>query len=62
MELIISIFFLVLISVIIATQWVKGIDYMEKNHPNYKGEDLFDEEVEPTKEETPKPKRKTKNQ
>lgn len=52
MELIISIFFLVLIFVIIATQWVKGIDYMEKNHPNYKGEDLFDEEVEPTKEES----------
>lgn len=24
--------------------WVKGIDYMDKNHPNYKGEDLFDEE------------------
>jgi hypothetical protein len=24
--------------------WVSGIDYMKKNHPDYKGEDLFGEE------------------
>jgi hypothetical protein len=24
--------------------WVRGIDYMNKNHPDYKGDDLFDEE------------------
>ena len=24
--------------------WVEGIDYMNKNHPDYKGEDLFNEE------------------
>jgi hypothetical protein len=24
--------------------WVRGIDYMKKNHPNYKGEDFFNEE------------------
>ena len=24
--------------------WVRGIDYMHKNHPDYKGEDLFGEE------------------
>lgn len=24
--------------------WVNGIDYMNKNHPNYKGEDFFNEE------------------
>jgi len=24
--------------------YVRGIDYMHKNHPDYKGEDLFDEE------------------
>jgi hypothetical protein len=30
--------------------WVKGIDYMHKNHPNYKGEDLFGEsEIDTTK-------------
>jgi hypothetical protein len=26
--------------------WVSGIDYMKKNHPDYKGEDLFGEEQE----------------
>jgi len=24
--------------------WIRGIDYMKENHPNYKGEDLFGEE------------------
>jgi hypothetical protein len=23
--------------------WVRGIDYMHKNHPDYKGNDLFGE-------------------
>ena len=32
------------ISVVIAFFLVNGIDYMDKNHPDYKGEDLFDEE------------------
>ena len=27
----------------ISWRWVEGIDYMQKNHPDYKGEDLFDE-------------------
>jgi hypothetical protein len=22
-------------------RWVEGIDYMHKNHPDYKGDDLF---------------------
>lgn len=26
--------------------WVRGIDYMQTNHPDYKGLDLFDEENE----------------
>jgi hypothetical protein len=26
--------------------WVEGIDYMKKNHPDYKGEDLFGEDEE----------------
>ena len=26
--------------------WVEGIDYMNKNHPDYKGEDFFNEEEE----------------
>ncbi len=28
----------------IATLWIRGINYMDKNHPDYKGEDLFDED------------------
>ena len=24
--------------------YIRGIEYMDKNHPGYKGEDLFDEE------------------
>jgi hypothetical protein len=30
--------------------WVEGIDYMKKNHPDYKGEDLFNEEEDKEKE------------
>ncbi len=30
---------------VIVYNWVENIEYMQKNHPNYKGEDLFDEEV-----------------
>lgn len=28
---------------LISWRWVVGIDYMMKNHPDYKGEDLFGE-------------------
>ena len=28
---------------LLSWRWVKGIDYMKENHPDYKGEDLFDE-------------------
>ena len=31
------------LAAILAIAMVRGIDYMEKNHPDYKGEDLFDE-------------------
>jgi hypothetical protein len=27
--------------VLLSWAWVKGIDYMKENHPDYKGEDLF---------------------
>ena len=33
----------------IALLWVRCIDYMHKNHPNYKGEDLFGEDEEDKK-------------
>lgn len=26
--------------------WINGIDYMHTNYPDYKGEDLFDEDLE----------------
>jgi hypothetical protein len=26
---------------LISWRWVEGIDYMSKNHPDYKGDDLF---------------------
>ena len=42
--LIISI--VVIISTIIAIFWVKGIDNMKKNHPNYKGEDFLNWDIE----------------
>jgi hypothetical protein len=30
-----------LLAALAATFWVRGIDYMKENHPDYKGEDLF---------------------
>jgi hypothetical protein len=32
------------LAAIVAFFWVRGIDHMKENHPNYKGEDLFDDE------------------
>lgn len=34
---------LIFLLISIAYHWVRGIDYMQENHPDYKGEDLFDE-------------------
>jgi len=36
----------VVLAAIVAIFWVRGIDYMKENHPDYKGEDLFDEDDE----------------
>ena len=33
-----------ILAAIIAILMVRGLNYMEKNHPDYKGEDLFDED------------------
>ena len=33
---------LVAVVAIISYFWVQGIDYMKKNHPDYKGEDFLD--------------------
>lgn len=34
-------FFIVIVASIISYFWVKGIDYMQENHPDYKGEDFL---------------------
>ena len=33
---------MVAVVAIISYLWVRGIDYMKENHPNYKGEDFLD--------------------
>ena len=44
--LIVGIGWSVVLAAIVATFWVRGIDYMKENHPDYKGKDLFDEDDE----------------
>ena len=34
---------MVIVVGIISYLWVRGIDYMKENHPDYKGGDLFGE-------------------
>lgn len=34
---------LIFLMISVAYHWVRGIDHMRENHPDYKGEDLFDE-------------------
>jgi hypothetical protein len=46
MELLITIIVAFTVSIVMGILWVNGIDYMDKNHPDYKGEDLFDEDEE----------------
>ena len=31
---------------IISYFWVRGIDYMKENHPDYKGEDFLDDDLD----------------
>ena len=34
------------VSTVIAIFWVRAIDYMKENHPDYKGEDLFGDDLD----------------
>ena len=34
--------FMVASIALLSWSWVKGIDYMKENHPDYKGEDFLD--------------------
>jgi hypothetical protein len=54
MELAIIIGMAILSSVFLAVLWIKGIDYMQDNYPDYKGEDLFDENLTTEKKPTKK--------
>ena len=40
------IIFVVAATALLSWSWVRGIDYMKENHPDYKGEDLFDEDLD----------------
>jgi hypothetical protein len=33
--------FMFIVVGLVSWSWVEGIDYMHKNHPDYKGDDLF---------------------
>jgi len=33
------------ISILISIRLIRGIEYMQKNHPDYRGEDLFDDDL-----------------
>jgi hypothetical protein len=54
MELAIIIGMAILSSVFLAVLWIKGIDYMQENYPDYEGEDLFDEDLTTEKKPTKK--------
>jgi len=38
------IIFVVASTALLSWAWVRGIDYMNEKHPDYKGEDLFGED------------------
>jgi hypothetical protein len=40
----------------LAYHYVRGIDYMQENHPDYKGEDMFGEDEWDTYSDLPNPK------
>ena len=41
MEYIVVFGVIIIVTAIISWRWVVGIDYMHKNHPDYKGEDFL---------------------
>ena len=56
MSYLIAILITVIIVAPISYFWVKGIDYMVKNHPDYEGEDLYSEDEWDTYSDLPNPK------
>jgi hypothetical protein len=43
--MVLVIIFIVASTALLSWSWVRGIDYMMENHPDYKGEDLFNEDL-----------------
>jgi hypothetical protein len=39
--LVVVFIFMVFFTALISWSWVRGIDYMKENHPDYKGEDFL---------------------
>jgi hypothetical protein len=39
--MLISILLMLILVIVVSFLWAEGIDYMKKNHPNYKGEDFL---------------------
>ena len=35
-----------ILAAMVAIFWVRGIDYMKENHPDYKGEDFLDNDLD----------------
>jgi len=52
MSYLIVILIILLITTPIAYLWIRGIDYMNKNYPDYKGEDFLNWEKETAPLET----------
>lgn len=48
--MIIAIIVITILLIPIAFRWVIGIEYMNKNYPDYKGEELFGEDDNKTKD------------
>ena len=44
MEILVGVVCVLLMVLPVTYLWITGIDYMMKNHPDYKGEDFLDEE------------------
>jgi len=40
--MLVVIMFIVCSTALLSWSWVRGIDYMKENHPDYKGEDFLD--------------------
>ena len=51
MSYIIPILLILIILAPICWMWVNGMDYMNENHPDYKGDDLFGEWDEDDKDQ-----------